>query len=306
MQQVPYPTDEQLARIGEAVGAGTLRFVERLDAGMSCVLDVLSDGTGRVVLRRYGAWYVERGEDPAAREARALELMQRVRVPAPAPLWIPNGDLFDRPALVVSYVDGDPDLAPGHPFDWAEQLAAVLARIHGVAVEGSDVELFGPGIGEDARRIEEAPEQILEHPLGEALLRRMFELQARLLEVAPVFSHADFWPGNTLWNGGKLAAVVDWEAPATSDPAMDVAYCATDIRLLGMGRVADRFVAAYREITGDRLVNLAYWEAVALSRPMPDIAVWVPTWTALGRPIGTDAARAAHIRAIEEFLDRTA
>ena len=306
MRQVPYPSDEQLDRLRDKVGVSTLRFVERLDAGLSCVLDVLSDGYSRILLRRYGPWYTERGEDPAAREARALELMQRVGVPAPAPIWVGNGDLFGEPALVVSYIDAEPDLTPSHPFDWAEQLAAVLARIHGVALDPADEELFRPGVGEDARRIQEAPEMILEHPLGEALLRRLFELQARLVPTRSVFSHADFWPGNTLWRDGQLAAVVDWEAPATSDPAMDVAYCATDIRHLGMDKVADRFVAAYRELTGDRLVNLAYWEAVALCRPMPDIAVWVPAWKAMGRAVTEDAARAAHTRVIETFLDRTA
>ncbi len=306
MRQVPYPSDEQLDGLRDKVGGPTLRFVERLDATQSCTMDVLSDGHSRIVLRRYGPWYTERGEDPAAREARALELMQRAGVPAPAPLWVGNGDLFDEPVLVISYIDAAPDLTPRHPFDWAEQLAATLARIHRVALDPDDEELFRPGVGEDARRIQEAPETILRHPLGEALLRRMYELQARLVPGPSVFSHTDFWPGNTLWRDGQLAAVVDWETPATSDPAMDVAYCATDIRYLGMDRVADRFVAAYREATGDRLANLAYWEAVALCRPMPDIAVWVPTWTALGRPVDVDAARAVHTKAIEDFLDRTA
>jgi aminoglycoside phosphotransferase (APT) family kinase protein len=267
-------------------------------------MDVLVEGGSRMVLRRYGSWYSDRGEDAAAREARALELLQRTGVPAPAPLWISNDRGFEEQAIIISFVEGEPELTPSHPFDWAEQLADALARIHAIRPNDEDRDLFPPGAGEDAKRIQESPEAVLEHPLGEALLRRLLDLQSRLIPQPQVFSHTDFWPGNTMWKDDTLQAVVDWEAPATADREMDVAYCSLDIRYLGMDRVADRFVETYRELSGEALPNLESWEAVALCRPMPDIAIWVPAWVGMGRRVTEEGARSTHTEAIEAFLTR--
>ncbi len=83
---------------------------------------------------------------------------------------------------------------------------------------------------------------------------------------------------------------------------MDVAYCSLDIRYQGMDKVADRFITAYREATGDPLMNLAYWEAVALCRPMPDIARWVPAWHNMGLGVSEDQVRSTHSELIERAL----
>ena len=130
-------------------------------------------------------------------------------------------------------------------------------------------------------------------------------LGQRRTEGEQVFSHTDYWPGNTLWRNGDLSAVVDWESPATGDREMDVAYCSVDIRYLGMDKVADRFVQTYRDVTGEPLSNLSHWEAIALCRPMPDIGKWVPAWQAMGRDISEDKARARHTEIIEAFLSKT-
>lgn len=272
---------------------------------MSCTLDVLTEGGSRYVLRRYGPWYAERGEDAALRETRALELLQRANVPAPAPVWLDSDGVFEEQAILISYVNAATDLTPTNPFDWAEQLAGVLAKVHAIRLDDEDLALFPPGAGEDERKIMETPELVLEHPLGEALLRRRLQLDIERRPATTVFSHADFWPGNTLWTDGKLEAVVDWEYPSTSEPGMDVAYCSLDIRYLGMDKVADRFVESYREITGETLSNLDYWESVGLCRPMPDIAIWVPAWVSMGRSITEDGARQRYTTVLEGFLART-
>lgn len=305
MQHAPLPTEEQLERVRDAIGARSLTHSYRIEGGLGCTMDVLAEGGTRLVLRRYGEWTHASGLEAAVRETRALELMQRANVPAPAPIWVDRDEVFEEEALLMSFVEGEPDLTPANPFEWAEKLAAVLARIHEVRLEESDVDMFPPGAGEDVRRIQENPERVLEHPLGEDLLRRRVILGQHSVENDPVFSHTDFWPGNTLWDNGDLTAVVDWESPATGDRAMDVAYCSLDIRYLGMDRVADRFIESYREETGDPLANLSHWEAIGLCRPMPDIAQWVPAWVAMGRDMTEDKARAAYTQVLQDFLDRT-
>ncbi|REK17326.1 MAG: aminoglycoside phosphotransferase family protein [Actinobacteria bacterium] len=305
MQDTPLPTEEQLVRVREAIGANSLLHSERMTGGLGCTMDLLSEPGGRLVLRRYGPWYAERGEDAAAREMRALELLQRANIPAPAPIWIDRDGVFDEQAIVISYVDGKPDLTPSNPFDWAERLALTLIKIHEVRLSDEDRDLFKPGAGEDIEKITQNPELVLQHPLGERLLRRRVALGQEFSESASVFSHTDYWPGNTLWSDGDLNAVIDWESPGTSSRAMDVAYCSMDIRYLGLDKIADRFIATYREASGEDLKDLVHWESVALCRPMPDIAEWVPAWNAFGRNITVDDARSRYTEVLEEFLERT-
>jgi aminoglycoside phosphotransferase (APT) family kinase protein len=305
MQYAPPPNEGQLARVAAGIGADSLVYSHRIDGGLGCTIDVLMDNGTRLVLRRYGPWYRDRGEDAAARETRALELLQKANIPAPAPIWLDTEGIFDEQAILTSFIDAKPDLTPSNPFDWAERLAQVLARVHDLQLDASDREVFPPGAGEDERRVSENPETVLEHSLGEDLLRRRVVLGQRRVDSEPVFSHTDFWPGNTLWRNGELAAVIDWESPATGDREMDVAYCSLDMRYLGMDKVADRFIGTYKEVTGQPLANLAHWEAIGLCRPMPDIAAWVPVWVTMGRQMTDERARAEHTRVIEEFLDRT-
>ena len=305
MQYAPPPTEEQLERVRDGLGASSLLLSHRIEGGLGCTIDVLTEGSTRLVLRRYGSWYDDRGEDAAARETRALELLQRANIPAPSPIWIDTDGVFEEQAIITSFIDAKPELTPSNPFDWAEKLAGVLSRIHEIRLEEGDLDLFVPGAGEDERRISENPELVLEHPLGEELLRRRVMLGQRRTDDEQVFSHTDFWPGNTLWRNGDLSAVVDWESPATGDRAMDVAYCSVDIRYLGMDKVADRFVQTYREVSGESLANLSHWEAIALCRPMPDIGKWVPAWQAMGRDISEEKARSRHTEVIETFLERT-
>ena len=306
MQYAPLPTEEQLERVREAIGAGSLSHVRRIEGGLSCTMDVLSEGGTRMILRRYGPWSVGDDGVDIGKETRALELLQRANIPAPAPIWRDIDGVFDEHAIVISYIEGSPDLTPANPFDWAERLASVLSRIHEVRLEGDDVDLFPHGAGHDVERLQEHPEEILKHDLGEELLRRRVLLGQRDIPTDPVFSHTDFWPGNTLWDDGKLTAVIDWEEPATGDREMDVAYCALDIRYLGMDRVADHFIKSYREESGQSLPNLAHWESVGLCRPMPDISLWVPAWKSMGRDISPEQARARYTEVLEDFLERTA
>lgn len=306
MQHAPLPTEEQLARVRDSIGAASLVHSRRLEGGLSCTLDLLAEPNSRMVLRRYDDWYAERGEDVASREIRALELVQKSNIPAPAPIWLDTDGVFDEPAILISYVDAVPDLTPSNPFDWAERLAAVLAKIHEIKLNEDDLAIFPPGAGEDIDKIQQNPEVMLEHPLGEALLRRRVILGQQAPESELVFSHTDYWPGNTLWDGGELKAVVDWESPATAVRSIDVAYCSMDIRYLGMDKVADRFIDSYRQISGDPLAALSHSESIALCRPMPDIGIWVPAWNTFGRSITVDQARSRYTDVLEDYLARTA
>jgi len=79
-----------------------------------------------MVVRQFPA-----GDSAAAREAQALQLLDRLGGPAPALL---AGDLTGRwsecPTTLISWLDGEADITPSDPDTWAAQQARALARVH--------------------------------------------------------------------------------------------------------------------------------------------------------------------------------
>ena len=255
------------------------------------------------MLKRY--WLPELEEiSPAESEFRALTMAAQHGLSAPSPIWIDRVGLFPERAIVISYVEGAVLLDPADPYEWAAQLADTLIEIHRIQPEPADQALF-PLLGDtDGHQSKaEALATLRGHPLGMELWARRVEIQAILEPEDPVYVHHDFWPGNTLWIDGRLVAVVDWEGGSIADPALDVAYCALDMRLLGLNDAAEHFVEVYREHSGRRLENLRYWELLALCRPMPDIAMWVPGWQAMGLEISAGEARRRHVALITAALE---
>jgi aminoglycoside phosphotransferase (APT) family kinase protein len=299
------PTVEQLGALGEGLGE-TVRFHRRIVGGLGGTVDVLvvgADRGERVVLKRY--WLPEPGEiSPAESEFRALALAAARGISAPSPIWIDRMGLFPERAIVISYVEGAVLLGPADPNDWAAQLADTLIEIHRIQPEPADQDLF-PALGDTDGHHSEAETlaALRRHPLGMELWATRIAIHATLRPEDPVYVHHDFWPGNTLWIDERLAAVVDWEGGSVADPALDVAYCAFDMRLLGLNESAEHFVDVYREHSGRTLENLRYWELLALCRPMPDIAMWVPGWQAMGKDISADDARRRHTALIRAALE---
>ncbi|HEY6627885.1 MAG TPA: aminoglycoside phosphotransferase family protein [Acidimicrobiia bacterium] len=295
----PLPTPEQLERLSDDIGA-PLTYDYRILGGLGGTMDVLRSEVNRVVLKRY--WLPEPDEDidPAESEYRALALAAEHGIPAPSPLWVDRVGLFPERAVVISFLEGKVILEPADPMDWATQLAMVLVAIH--EMRPSPTDSIFPTLGHDDGHTSE--KAVLEHPLGADLWKKRSEAIATLIPDEVVYVHHDFWPGNTLWVDESLVAVVDWEGGSIADPALDVANCALDIRLLGNDDVADHFVAAYRNISGRALRNFRYWEINAVCRPMPDVAMWLPGWHAVGLDVSPDQVRRRHWDLIEGVLGR--
>ncbi len=268
------------------------------------VLKTSGSPSRRLVLRRYGPWGNPTDDHPAPVEAHALDLAARHGVPVPEVLWVDRSKIFADPAIVISYIDGVPLTNPSDPGGWADQLAQAAASIHSVPLGDPDfvmIERAIPGSNDDGVN---PPEEVAPHSLGPALWEAVLARRARMVPEEDCFLHADFWPGNTLWRSDHLLAVVDWETPAIGDPALDIAYCAMDMRYVGMTGPADRFIETYMEITGRSLPNLDYWTAIALCRPMPDIVKWHPSFVAFGHDMTVGELRDRHAALVEGELAR--
>jgi aminoglycoside phosphotransferase (APT) family kinase protein len=112
------------------------------------------------------------------------------------------------------------------------------------------------------------------HPQGMAVWQAARDQFPRLQKTGPALVHIDYWPGNVLWDGDRISAVVDWEEAAYGDPAIDVAYCRMSLVIHGLAQAADEFLRTYEGETGGRVDNLAFWELAAAVRPMFDPQSW--------------------------------
>ena len=98
----------------------------------------------------------------------------------------------------------------------------------------------------------------------------------------------DYWPGNVLWHEGRISAVLDWDAAAYGDPALDVAYFRMNMYLRGIKEAADIFLKHYEAESGARVRNLGFWELSRAAGPLPNPALWIPMSREMGDAGSTD------------------
>lgn len=231
-----------------------------------------------IVVRRYQAFgHYDRGQK-ARREYAALQCACRNGIPAPQPLYLDDdGALLGIPGIVTRYVPGAQVESPADPLAWARALAETLARIHAVPLDFTPRSLLLDANDEATWFLhsESIPDFMRDHPDGGRVWQAVRSGFPRLLPVPPTLVHVDYWPGNVLWDNGRVSAVVDWEEAAFGDPAIDVAYCRMDMALRGMPQAANEFLHAYETTTGHPLANVGFWELAAAARPMFSPQGWV-------------------------------
>ena len=232
----------------------------------------------RLVVRRYQVFgNYDRGQK-ARREFAALQFACQNGIPAPQPLYLDDiGDLLGIPGIVTRYVSGAQVDTPADPLALAQALAETLAQIHAVSLDLAPRDLLLDANQEATwfLRPGSLPDFMREHPEGERVWQLVKKGFSRLEPVPPTLVHVDYWPGNVLWDGDRISAVVDWEEAALGDPAIDVAYCRMDIVLRGLPDAAEEFLRAYESAAGSPLKNLGFWELAAAARPMFSPQGWV-------------------------------
>jgi aminoglycoside phosphotransferase (APT) family kinase protein len=230
----------------------------------------------RVVTRRYSAFGDYDLAQKAAREFKTLKLVKEHGIPAPQPLYLDQkGEYLGSPGIFTSFMPGTLVASPPDPLSWANEMARILAQIHAVPYKPAmrkflldanqeatwflRQEVTQPGI---------PPDFMQAHPLGASVWQAVHDHFERLQPTPPGLVHIDYWPGNILWENGRISGVVDWEEAAYGDPAIDVAYCRMNMVLEDLDEAAAEFLHTYEIETGRPIANLAFWELAASARPM--------------------------------------
>jgi aminoglycoside phosphotransferase (APT) family kinase protein len=276
-----------------AGSAAAIRSVVRLEGGQHADtwrIDTVNPEL-TVVVRQFPA-----GDSAGAREQRVLRALDGLGGLAPLLL---GADLAGRwsesPTLLISWLDGQADITPTDPENWAAQLGHALARVHATPTDrltalpsvfarggGSQKTLTGPlatKIRADWRQITGAPE---------------------------VLSHGDYWSGNVVWRDGELKGIVDWSAGARGPRGFDVGWCRLDLVLLFDERIADLFLAAYQDGNGRTIDDTTLWDGWAVAHSHDVVETWTPNYAPLGRADLTGPElRRRHCRWTRRVLEQT-
>lgn len=278
-----------------ALGGGVVSGVERLGGGVAAATHgfVLqqAETSQRLVLKRYPP-----GDVTPPLEWDRLCCARRAGVVTPVPTALdPAGDWFGAPSLVMSRVPGDVDLEPADLADWTRQLAQALAAIH-----RSDP---GSTALDTLRRPYRVERWQLWDVSVNARIAAASAAIARLQRERPgqreVFCHADFHPGNVLFEAGTLSGVIDWSAARLAPPALDVAHCRADLAIFPGGEAPALFLAAYRDASSQPLEGLALWEVFEGMHALKWSPTWVDAFAEEGVTVTAEGMRAS----IESFLD---
>ena len=263
-----------VAKLASGVSGSAVRTVRPLLGGVSnrTYLVRLAPSIvypSEVVVRIVG------DQDRAVREAGALKILASTAVPAPRLLArrkVPG----EGWALVCTRVPGRPTARPQDP-RWLDTYAATLAAIHQVPRRRNDLPV-DPGAARPWLDSEPPP------GLGQfgdllwpAIGRRRTELG-----VGPhVLVHGDFHAGNVHWVRGRVSGIIDWEMACWGPAAADVAYAYLDLALAAGRPSAESFFDRYVIRLGVP-PGFDAWLLVAASRPLPDPAVWLPSYALAG------------------------
>lgn len=265
------PGAAALRWVEECLGAGSeVKMVRPLIGGTGhvnhAVLAESRSGTvHRLVLRRWisTGQAIDLDQSPE-REIAALTLLAACEIPTPALVAAdPSGAHCDVPALLITRLPGHPPRPSSAELpEYLIQLAAALLHLHAVA-GASTMPAYRPYNRLDIRL---APR----YALRPALWEQAFDIAAGPAPAAPPrFVHRDYHPDNTLWTGGRLTGVVDWSTASYGPAAVDVAQMRCRLAVRYDAAVADRFLAAFEQVTGGHPHD-PYWDLRAVLDLLPE------------------------------------
>ncbi len=301
----PLPRAALDAILTAVAPGGRVGRVRRLHGGVSEITHLVPvsgpDGVRRdVVVRRYQAVSMQRWPDAPARMWRTLTALEQAGtgVCAPRPvLYDGEGTVFGAPAVVMTREPGRAWLLPRHPEAWLRHLAEALPPLHRVPITPALAFLHRPRDWPAVPLAEARADDLARHPRG-AAIAEVFRRHAVAMARLPLaLIHGDYWAGNTLWQRGRLTAVVDWEQAALATPGEEVGYCRMDLALQRSEMDADAFTAAYERASGAPVPFLPVWDLVGILRVPDDLEIWLPGFHALGL---------THLTVAERALERAA
>ena len=257
-----------------------------------------SGGRRRVVFRQHqSAGFKHHGQTVTVTEYGVLAALHREGLAVPEPYLYNDSGAVTAPYLMIDWVDGSTELALDHVPAALDQMAEFLVGLH--SLDPSSLRVPGLEAIEDplAAVVPYLPSTDAGHHararLGSGALRRGVN--------RCVLLHGDYWPGNVIWQDGRLVAVIDWEDARLGDPLADLATARVELLCrygdAAMERFTNQYLGAHHDTIGPlRLDSLALWEVYVSAAALATMGDW-----------GLEPAEEAQRRRLtERFFDRAA
>jgi len=272
----------KLAQIVQKIDPqGKLLHSWSLTGGISAQVAALeierSNGeTQKLVVRLHGDADLRHNLNIATDEFKLLTLLQAAGIPVPKPYsFDPSGEIFPTPYIILEYVEGATEFAPANLDDFLLQSAITLAQIHRIDAASPELAFLPQQANRQTEKLRQRPAQ-LDDSLDEGRIRDALEAIWPLTQTNPsALLHGDYWPGNLLWQNGKLAAVIDWEDAQVGDPLVDLGITRLEMMWWFGSEAMQRFTTDYQaHMPVLDFGNLPYWDLCAALRPSGRIADW--------------------------------
>lgn len=231
---------------------------------------VWPDGRTASAYMNYDVHKAGAGDDAGfLREAAALRALSGPLADAGVRVAPYYASVPDQRALVCGMISGKDRFGglidPAQRDALAQDFMAQLAALHRIDVAANPVEGMGPVEPADTfvrRRIADLRAGNSGKGWDPLIHLSLNWLEANIPAdmPAPVIVHGDAGPGNFLYEGDRVTALLDWELVHYGDPMADLAMLA--IRMLFQGFVPlPQAFAAYQAAGGHKvdLARLRYW-----------------------------------------------
>ncbi|MBB5838454.1 aminoglycoside phosphotransferase (APT) family kinase protein [Kribbella italica] len=203
------------------------------------------------------------GPGMVATGAAALEVAERFGLPAPRLLGVDLlGEMSGVPATLESGLRGSSRWAAPPGIERLRAAGAVLARVHAISIAPRDalpVRLRPIAVDDFAadRRTGSMPTTTLLQAADEAVAA--YGLPAG----EQVFLHGDVWPGNLLWAGDEIAALIDWKTAGVGARGVDFSELRKQAAISFGPDAPAEVLQGYEQATATKAEHVAYWDAVA-------------------------------------------
>jgi len=112
--------------------------------------------------------------------------------------------------------------------------------------------------------------------------------------------HGDLWHGNTLWDDGRLTAVLDWDCAGVGPAGIDLGSLRCDAAWCHGVEAAGHVLRGWEAEAGRPASDVPYWDAVAALASPPDMGWFPVSMSAQGRP---DLTREVMLERRDAFVD---
>jgi len=217
--------DEDARELGHSFGIDVAE-IEALAAGSVNSNFRLVDASGRVL---FGRVYEEQGKAGALAELALLRELGAAGVPVVEPLLRPNGlsvsEYAGKPFALFPWKNGEILCQARVTRQVCDALGRALAHVHLASPALSAVPEGRFGVSDLELRLERVEREAAARYAADAafIRERLKQYSARRdAELPHGLIHGDLFRDNVLWDGGRIAALLDFESASKGPYAYDV------------------------------------------------------------------------------------